>query len=63
MHHFGRAAENCCVFVAELQPMGDNFVCGYIQQMDGEKDPRNLMLAFQCSRLICRNFPLGNIWQ
>lgn len=27
--------------------------------MDGEKDPRNLMAAFRCSRLICQYFSLG----
>ena len=53
--------KSCCALWTALQPMGDNFVCGYIQQMDGEKDPRNLMLAFQCSLFTCRNFPLGNV--
>ena len=47
--------------VADILPMGDNFVCGYVQQMDGEKDPRNLMLAFRCSLIVCRSLSLGNL--
>ncbi|XP_025095923.1 MMS19 nucleotide excision repair protein homolog isoform X2 [Pomacea canaliculata] len=47
--------------LADLQPLGDTFVCGYVQLMDGEKDPRNLMAAFRCSRLICQYFSLGTM--
>ena len=41
--------------------MGSDFVYGYIQLMDMEKDPRNLMLAFKTARIIIQNFSLGKI--
>eukprot|EP00105_Crassostrea_gigas_P019962 XP_011438612.1 PREDICTED: MMS19 nucleotide excision repair protein homolog [Crassostrea gigas] len=43
----------------ELQKMGNDFVFGFIQSMDTEKDPRNLLLAFHCARTIILNFSLG----
>ncbi|XP_076461080.1 MMS19 nucleotide excision repair protein homolog [Babylonia areolata] len=47
--------------LSDVLSLGDSFVCGYVQQMDGEKDPRNLMLAFRCSLIVCRNFGLGTM--
>ncbi|GAB1605862.1 MMS19 nucleotide excision repair protein homolog [Argonauta hians] len=44
----------------ELKKMEGDFVCGFIQAMDGEKDPRNLRLAFQCAEIILKHLPLGN---
>ena len=41
-----------------ILPMGNDFVLGFIQAVDGEKDPNNLMLIFRCVPLIVRNFPL-----
>ncbi|KAI8911815.1 Dos2-interacting transcription regulator of RNA-Pol-II-domain-containing protein [Gorgonomyces haynaldii] len=35
-----------------LQKLGSDFVHGFISSLDGEKDPRNLMLAFQLVKLI-----------
>lgn len=32
---------------------------GYLQAMDGEKDPRNLIIAFTCAQMVVQNFPLG----
>uniref|UniRef100_A0A803YL62 MMS19 nucleotide excision repair protein n=1 Tax=Meleagris gallopavo TaxID=9103 RepID=A0A803YL62_MELGA len=44
----------------ELKGLGADFTFGFIQVMDGEKDPRNLMVAFQIVRdLIVRNYALG----
>ncbi|CAE1291491.1 MET18 [Acanthosepion pharaonis] len=43
----------------DLRKMESDFVCGFIQAMDGEKDPRNLRFAFQCAHLIIKNLPLG----
>ena len=43
----------------ELQKMEGDFVLGFIQVMDTEKDPRNLMICFQCARTIILNFSLG----
>lgn len=48
-----------CVCVTELQKMGNDFVFGFIQSMDTEKDPRNLLMAFHCARTIILNFSLG----
>ncbi|XP_033756743.1 MMS19 nucleotide excision repair protein homolog [Pecten maximus] len=45
--------------LAELQKLGSDFVLGYIQTMDTEKDPRNLVLAFHCATIIIHNFSLG----
>lgn len=36
---------------------GESFVLGFIQLMDGEKDPRNLRLAFAIVRAILVDFP------
>jgi len=41
--------------------MGSDFVLGYIQAMDAEKDPRNLILAFRCARQVILNFSLGKL--
>ncbi len=46
LHH-----EDCSTLcVAELVPMKSDFVKGYIQAMDGEKDPRNLLVCFSLGR-------------
>ena len=34
-------------------------VYGFMQAMDAEKDPRNLVIAFRCARLIAQQFPVG----
>ena len=44
---------------SDIQPLGADFVCGFIQMMDGEKDPLNLLLAFQSVRIIAQNLQLG----
>lgn len=36
-----------------------DFVFGFIQAMDSEKDPRNLLVCFECLRVICQNLQLG----
>ncbi|XP_010180671.1 PREDICTED: MMS19 nucleotide excision repair protein homolog [Mesitornis unicolor] len=44
----------------ELKSLGADFTFGFIQVMDGEKDPRNLLVAFQIVRdLITKNYALG----
>ena len=48
-----------CVFPAALRGMGSNFVLGYIQAMDGEKDPRNLVIAFSSVHRIVLHLPFG----
>ncbi|XP_074855441.1 MMS19 nucleotide excision repair protein homolog isoform X2 [Carettochelys insculpta] len=44
----------------ELKGLGADFTFGFIQVMDGEKDPRNLLVAFQIVRdLILKGYVLG----
>ena len=44
--------------------MKEEFTMGYIQMIDGEKDPRNLLTIFNLTPIIINNFPIGknNIW-
>ncbi|KAI8061634.1 Dos2-interacting transcription regulator of RNA-Pol-II-domain-containing protein [Gongronella butleri] len=39
-----------------LKSINNAFVFGYCQMMDGEKDPRNLMIAFEVIRNVIANF-------
>ncbi|KAM3913040.1 MMS19 nucleotide excision repair protein homolog [Leptodactylus fuscus] len=44
----------------ELKSLGADFTFGFIQVMDGEKDPRNLLVAFQIvQNIITKNYALG----
>nr|XP_019939048.1 PREDICTED: MMS19 nucleotide excision repair protein homolog isoform X2 [Paralichthys olivaceus] len=63
-------AERACVYSmlinlmetreAELKGLGADFVFGFVQSMDGERDPRNLLLAFQIAKnIIHRGYDLG----
>uniref|UniRef100_A0A8C7U7W0 MMS19 nucleotide excision repair protein n=1 Tax=Oncorhynchus mykiss TaxID=8022 RepID=A0A8C7U7W0_ONCMY len=36
----------------QLKGLGADFVFGFVQSVDGERDPRNLLLAFQIARKI-----------
>ncbi|CAG8494992.1 1280_t:CDS:10, partial [Ambispora gerdemannii] len=42
-----------------LKQMGSNFVFGFVQVMDGEKDPRNLLLVFSLVKYIITNFDIS----
>jgi DNA repair/transcription protein MET18/MMS19 len=42
-----------------LKSMGDQFLSGYISLADGEKDPRNLMLAFAIARVLALEFDIS----
>ncbi|XP_015819117.2 MMS19 nucleotide excision repair protein homolog isoform X3 [Nothobranchius furzeri] len=45
---------------AELKGLGADFVFGFVQSMDGERDPRNLLLAFQiANNIILGGYSLG----
>ncbi|XP_029104589.1 MMS19 nucleotide excision repair protein homolog isoform X2 [Scleropages formosus] len=45
----------------ELKGLGADFVFGFVQAMDGERDPRNLLLAFQIARnILHRGYELGS---
>ena len=39
--------------------MKEEFTMGYIQMIDGEKDPRNLLTIFNLTPIIINNFPIG----
>uniref|UniRef100_A0A8C3AZ69 MMS19 nucleotide excision repair protein n=1 Tax=Cyclopterus lumpus TaxID=8103 RepID=A0A8C3AZ69_CYCLU len=42
------------------QGLGADFVFGFVQSMDGERDPRNLLLAFQIAKsIVRRGYDLG----
>ncbi|XP_026860835.2 MMS19 nucleotide excision repair protein homolog [Electrophorus electricus] len=44
----------------ELKGLGPDFVFGFVQAVDGERDPRNLLLAFQIARnIIHRGYNLS----
>lgn len=45
----------------DLKSMGPDFVYGVISSMDGESDPRNLMLLFNILPLFIKEFPLGHL--
>jgi DNA repair/transcription protein MET18/MMS19 len=40
--------------------MGDRFLSDYIALADGEKDPRNLMIAFAIARVLAIEFDISN---
>ncbi|ODN03000.1 MMS19 nucleotide excision repair protein [Orchesella cincta] len=43
----------------EIQNMSSDFVMNFLQSMDGEKDPRNLLLLFRIIPCIVSEFELG----
>jgi DNA repair/transcription protein MET18/MMS19 len=40
--------------------MGDSFIGSYCRLADGEKDPRNLLIAFSIARVILVEFEVEN---
>ena len=48
------------MYITVLKQISGEFVLGYIQAMDGEKDPRNLQLVFNSVPLIVKHLELGN---
>ncbi|MGH0139795.1 UNVERIFIED_CONTAM: hypothetical protein FKN15_070106 [Acipenser sinensis] len=47
--------------LVKLKGLGADFVFGFVQAIDGEKDPRNLLLAFQIAQnILYRNYELGS---
>ncbi|CAG8443712.1 9188_t:CDS:10 [Diversispora eburnea] len=47
------------VLLNTCKKLGTEFVKGFIQAMDGEKDPRNLLLAFSLVKLIIKEFDIS----
>ena len=58
---YGRYSTHMCMYwvCAAVKEMGSGFVLGYIQAMDGEKDPRNLIIAFNSVHRIILHLPFG----
>ena len=48
------------MYITVLKKISADFVLGYIQAMDGEKDPRNLQLVFNSVPFIVKHLDLGN---
>ena len=44
-----------------LKSMGADFLNSYTKMVDGEKDPRNLMLLFAMDRVILLEFEIGSM--
>lgn len=42
-----------------LKAINNEFVYGFTQAMDGEKDPRNLMCAFKLIKIITDEFDIA----
>ncbi|KAK2586153.1 hypothetical protein KPH14_001420 [Odynerus spinipes] len=45
----------------DLKKIGPDFIYGVISSIDGERDPRNLMLLFNILPHFIREFPLGHL--
>ena len=58
MTKFFLASPNLVDLVRE-QNYETDFVYGVIQAIDGEKDPRNLLVSFECIRSMCAQLSLG----
>lgn len=43
-----------------MKGLGNEFLRGYIQLAEGEKDPRNLLLAFSIARVMLIEFDISN---
>ena len=43
-----------------LKSMGKEFLVGYLKIADGEKDPRNLLLAFSIGRVLLIEFDISS---
>ena len=46
---------------SNLKSLGYNFVVGFINSIDGESDPRNLVLLFRIIPYFVKEFPLGHL--
>jgi hypothetical protein len=53
--------ETFSFFFKAVRQLGSDFVCNFIQAMDGERDPRNLVLCFQCLQYMTKYLDIGKI--
>ncbi|KAI9097045.1 Dos2-interacting transcription regulator of RNA-Pol-II-domain-containing protein [Phlyctochytrium arcticum] len=47
--------------MSAMKSLGSDFVSGFVQAMDGEKDPRNLLLAFRIIKTIVQNLEFAQL--
>ncbi|XP_078052901.1 MMS19 nucleotide excision repair protein isoform X2 [Augochlora pura] len=47
--------------IEDLKAMGPDFIYGFVSYMDGERDPRNLILLFSILPQFIQQFPLGHL--
>nr|XP_033340790.1 MMS19 nucleotide excision repair protein homolog [Megalopta genalis] len=47
--------------IEDLKAMGPDFIYGFVSYIDGERDPRNLMLLFSILPQFIKEFPLGHL--
>lgn len=43
----------------DLKPLGTDFTLGLVTAVDGERDPRNLMLVFSIVPILVQSIPTG----
>ena len=43
-----------------VQGMGGDFVAGFTQMVDSERDPRNLLIVFKMVSIVAASVPLGH---
>jgi len=53
---FEMMATFCQKYPSEVTSLKDTFVAGFMQSMDGEKDPRNLLLCFSLAEFTLTHF-------
>ena len=46
---------------AAIQFMSSDFMVGYIQAVDGEQDPRNLLIVFHSTYVILHHLHFGEL--
>ena len=46
-------------FIPDLDKLSPDFIWFFLRIMDGETDPRCLLLAFKCFERIATTFPIG----
>jgi DNA repair/transcription protein MET18/MMS19 len=55
-HRSGEFQKPRAQLTSAFKDMGDEFISSYAKMVDGEKDPRNLMLLFQLDYIILSEF-------
>lgn len=48
-----------CHVLQDLEPLGTDFTLGLVTAVDGERDPRNLILVFSIVPVLVQSIPTG----